>query len=268
MYVLYHAVVLLVHNLPSGGLARGLHKSFDDGFSVRFFAEPNDPKSGFSIGTPSMRNYMRATGNTQSWAMFAPNPHRSNVFMKVLVKDKNGDIFDLKHDIWQVDRYPYLFYDRMGKINRRIIEQKGYRRHYAAWVCRDWERTHGGEAPEEVQYVKMWTRIPEPEKVIGRARGNPLYMTYNPWELHLHQREEDKIKCSTTRHGQLPNYLRERYGFEPIDEKVFRGIDNRTWWDEKEAKERARARREASSSFREDQIASDLEAVEREEGGQ
>jgi hypothetical protein len=265
MYVLYHAAVLIVHNLPSGGLARGLHKSFDEGFSVRFFAKEDDPKSGLEISTPSMRDYMRATGNTQSWAMFAPNPHRSNVFMKVLVKDKNGDVYDLKHDIWQVNRYPYLFYDRMGKINRRIIEQKGYRRHYAAWVCRDWERTHGGEAPDEVQYVKMWTRIPEPEKVIGRAKGNPFYMTFDPWQLHLHQREEDTIKCSTTRHGQLPDYLRERYGLPPDDDSRFRDIAERTWWDEKEAKERALERRDASASRKPDQIASDVAAVQRED---
>jgi hypothetical protein len=264
LYVLYHAVVLLVHNLPSGGLGRGLHKSFDDGFYVKFFADENDPKSGFRLGTPSMRDYMRATGNTQSWAMFAPNPHRSNVFMKVLVKDKNGDVFDMKHDIWQVDRYPYLFYDRMGKINRRIIEQKGYRRHYAAWVCRDWERTHGGEPAEEIQFVKMWTKIPEPEKVIGRAGGNPLYMTYDPWQLHLHQREEDTIKCATNRHGQLPDYLRERYGFPPDETNRFRGVEERTWWDEREAKERAQERRDAAASLRTDQLAGEVPEAEAE----
>ena len=125
----------------------------------------------------------------------------------------------------------------------------------------------GREAPIEVQYVKMWTRIPEPEKVIGRAGGNPLYMTYDPWELHLHQREEDTLECKTLRQGQLPNYLRERYGFEPLEDKVFRGIDERTWWDEKEAREKAQERRDASASAREEQIASDLAAVEREEGG-
>ena len=61
--------------------------------------------------------------NTQSWAMFAPNPHRSNVFMKVMVKDEAGEIWDLKHDIYGKREYPYLWYDRMGKINRRLIDQ-------------------------------------------------------------------------------------------------------------------------------------------------
>ena len=254
VFILYHTVVLLVHNLPSKGLSKDLHKKFNDGFSVHILKDPKDEDKGFTLKTPGMRNYMRATGNTQSWAMFAPNPHRSNIFMKVLVKDKAGDVYDLKHDIWQVNRYPYLFYDRMGKINRRIVDQKGYRRHYAAWVCRDWERTHEGEPPEEVQFVKMWTRIPPPQKVYERAKGNPLHWTYDPWKLHLHQREEDTIRCSTTRHGQLPDYLRARHGLPLEDDERFRPVFIRTWHDKLEAKEKAEARSSANTS---EQVARD-----------
>jgi hypothetical protein len=254
VFILYHAVVLLVHNLPGKGLSKDLHRTFNDGFSLHVLKDPEDKDKGFTFKTPGMRDYMHATGNTQSWAMFAPNPHRSNIFMKVLVKDAKGDVYDLKHDIWEVDRYPYLFYDRMGKINRRIIDQKGYRRHYAAWVCRDWERKHAGEAPEEVQFVKMWTRIPTPEQVFERARGNPLYLTYDPWKLHLHQREEDTVRCSTTRHGQLPDYLRERYGLPLEEDARFRPVYIRTWHDKLEAKEQADARSPANTA---EQIARD-----------
>lgn len=224
-FVLYHTTILLVHNLPGGGLSKGLHRYFNDKFE--------------------MATYMRATGNSQSWAMFAPNPHRSNMFMKVLVKDAKGEVWDMKHDIYGRRTYPYTFYDRMGKINRRIISAEGYRRHYAAWVCREWERTHEGEAPEEVQFIKMWTRIPPPNKVFAAARGNPFRMGFDPMKLHLHEREEETIRCRTTRHGQLPNYLRERYGFEPIDEKEIRNLEMRTWWDQKEAERRRKERNEA-----------------------
>ncbi|MCH9679850.1 MAG: hypothetical protein K0V04_00325, partial [Deltaproteobacteria bacterium] len=121
VFVLYHAAILLVHNLPSKGLVKGAQKIFNQ--------EPKLwPPKEFKFGLHANR-YWRATGNTQSWAMFAPNPHRSNIFMKVMVKDDAGEVWDLKHDIYGKRTYPYLWYDRMGKINRRIVDQKGYRRH-------------------------------------------------------------------------------------------------------------------------------------------
>ncbi len=236
LFIAYHATVLLVHNLPNGGLAAGLHKFFNEKHEVPLGGE-KPAKLGFE-----MRTYMHATGNTQSWAMFAPNPHRSNTFMKVMVKDADGEVWDMAHDIYGRRRYPYLFYDRMGKINRRIIDQKGYRRHYAAWVCREWERTHEGEPAIEVQFVKMWTRVPPPQQLIEEAGGNPLKMGYDPMELKLFQRKEDAVRCRTTPHGQLPNYLRERYGL-PLHEderKNFRPIHIRTWHDKQETAEKSR----------------------------
>ncbi len=235
LFIAYHATILMVHNLPNKGLSKGLHKWFNDTHEPEFLGKPRK----LSL---DMRTYMLATGNTQSWAMFAPNPHRSNTFMKVMVKDKDGEIWDMAHDIYGRRRYPYLFYDRMGKINRRIIEQKGYRRHYAAWVCREWERTHEGEPAIEIQFVKMWTRVPPPEKAIADAGGNPFKMGYDPMELKLFQREEDGIRCRTTRHGQLPNYLRERYGLPLLEkeDKVFRPVIHRSWWDKKETAERSK----------------------------
>jgi hypothetical protein len=218
--IAYQASVLLVHNLPGKGLASKLHTHFNEKLDAG--------------------NYMRATGQVQSWAMFAPNPHRSNVFMKVLVKDKQGEIWDLAHDIYGKRTYPYLFYDRMGKINRRVVEEKGYRRHYAAHVCREWELDHGGEAAEEVQYVKMWTQIPPPEKLIMKG------WWYDPMKLHLHQREEDAVKCATVYHGQVPNYIREREGLPLLPEGKFRDVTIRTWVDTKKTKERQEAAAKAA----------------------
>ncbi|MBK8235862.1 MAG: hypothetical protein IPK74_09920 [Deltaproteobacteria bacterium] len=235
----YHALVLLVHNLPGKGLSRDLHTFFNEKLQAS--------------------NYMRATGNTQSWAMFAPNPHRSNMFMKVLVKDKDGEVWDMAHDMYGRREYPYLFYSRMGKINRRLIEEKGYRRHYAAWVCRDWEMTHDGESPDEIQFVKMWTQVPPPQKVYP-------YMGYDPMKLHLNQREEESIRCSTSYHGQLPNEIRERLELPPANTGRFRDVSVRTWWDLQQAKQRQAERDERMERARADDDASVPEAVGEVEG--
>jgi hypothetical protein len=223
LFILYHGVILLVHNLPGKGLAKGAQKVLNERLDAN--------------------TYWQATGNTQSWAMFAPNPHRSNVFMKVLVKDEAGEVWDLKHDIYGKREYPYLWYDRMGKINRRLIDQKGYRRHYAAWVCREWEKTHGGEPAEEVQFVKMWTQIPSPQAVFERAKGNIFRMGFDPMDLALKQREEDVISCATNRQAQLPDHLRERHGLPPGPPRHFKELSVRTWWDQRES-ERLQAERQ------------------------
>ncbi len=235
--VAYHGFVLIMHNLPAKGLAKEVHKHVND-----------------YLGGAT---YMRSTGNTQSWAMFAPNPHRSNMFMKVLVKDEAGEIWNLRHDIYGNREYPYLFYDRMGKINRRLIEEKGYRRHYAAWVCREWEREHGGEGPEEVQFVKMWTQVPPPEKVYK-------YMGYDPMKLYLNQREEESIRCSTSYHGQIPDEIRARLDLPENKPGRFRDVNVRTWWDNLEAEQRQaerQAQREAAQAPDDDDLAPEDEGA-------
>jgi hypothetical protein len=187
--------------------------------------------------------------------MFAPNPHRSNIFMRVLVRDAAGEVYDLKHDIYGKRTYPYLFYDRMGKVNRRIVDQKGYRRHYAAWVCREWERTHGGEAADEVIFVKLWTKIPHPNEVIKRFKDKGWdlrYMGYHPLELKLNEREADTFRCSTNRQAQLPNYLRERYGLPLTDEDAFRGLNVRTWYQKQEQEARAAERKARAEARRQE----------------
>jgi hypothetical protein len=251
VFILYHGVILLVHNLPSKGLAKGAQKVLNDRLDAN--------------------TYWQASGNTQSWAMFAPNPHRSNIFMKVLVKDEHGEIWDLKHDIYGKREYPYLWYDRMGKINRRLIDQKGYRRHYAAWVCREWEKDHEGEPAEEVQFVKMWTQIPSPQAVFERAEGNIFQMGFDPMDLSLKQREEDIISCATNRQAQVPDYLRERYGLPPAPPRHFKELSVRTWWDQREAERQKEEREqrlgkkvEASKSGEDDDDDGDAEAGENE----
>jgi hypothetical protein len=127
------------------------------------------------------------------------------------------------HDIYGRRPYPYLFYDRMGKINRRLIEQKGYQRSYGAWVCRDWERTHDGKSLEEVRIVKLETVIPPPRRAYET-------MGFDPRALEVSRTEEEVVRCDTVTHGQLPNELRRRLGLRPVDDRRFRDIDQKTWW--------------------------------------
>jgi hypothetical protein len=211
LFVLYHAVVLLQHTTPSGGLAARFSKSLGDALQAG--------------------GYMRATSNVQSWSMFAPNPHRSNMFLQVFVELKDGTIIDLEHDMYGRRIYPYLFYDRMGKINRRLIEQERYQRHYAAWVCRDWALNHNGEVPDRVKYVKMWTKVPHPAKVIPD-------MGFDPMQLKLTKEHLASVECSTTQHAQLPDEIRARHGLPPLPPGTFRDVAMQTWWDKQQVQQK------------------------------
>lgn len=204
LFVLYHVVVLLQHTTPSGGLAARFSKALGERLEAG--------------------GYMRATSNVQSWSMFAPNPHRSNMFLQVFVELTDGTVIDLEHDMYGRRHYPYLFYDRMGKINRRLMEQERYQRHYAAWVCRDWAMNHGGEMPDRVKFVKMWTKVPHPAKVIPN-------MGFDPMELKLTKEHLASVECSTTQHAQLPNDIRARRGLPLLPDKAFRDVIVQTWWD-------------------------------------
>jgi hypothetical protein len=108
--------------------------------------------------------YLRTTKNTQSWRMFAPNPPRSNSFMKTVVIDGDGKHWDLRNN--SLDRYPnpFIVNDRMRKMQRRMVGKgKWYLRYWSAYQCRLWELEHGKPA-KEVQIYKVTTRIPPPKK--------------------------------------------------------------------------------------------------------
>jgi hypothetical protein len=222
VFVLYHASVLLVWNLPGKGLSKSFHSSF--------------------LEQVKGKQYFNGTRNNQSWAMFAPNPNRSNTFIMVYVEDLDGNTWNFGQDIWGDDRYPYLFYDRRGKINRRIDNKKHYQRIYGAWVCREWERQHGGEPAKAVTFIKRYTRVPAPREVIKRGG-------WDAWGDHYKQKEQETITCKTTLDAQLPNELRARYGLPEIDEKLIRRTETRTWVDTREA-ERKKAEREAKMAER------------------
>lgn len=205
VFVLYHAAVLLVWNGPGKDLAKPFQSTF--------------------LETVHAHAYFRGTRQDQSWAMFAPNPDRNNVFVKVFVVDQRGDIWDFGQDIYAQDRYPYWFYDRRGKVNRNIDGKKNLQKIYGAWVCREWERQHGGESPRSVRFIKWWTEVPEPSVILENGG-------WDPWAVPYKEFVQDTITCNKVEHGTLPNELRARYGLPPIDEAAFRPVQIRTWVDE------------------------------------
>jgi hypothetical protein len=235
LFIAYHAAVLLVWNLPSKGLVQQFHKA--------------------TLETLEGFKYFNGTRNNQSWAMFAPNPNRSNTFIMVYVEDQNGETWNFGQDIWGNDRYPYLWYDRRGKVNRNLDGKKNYQRIYGAWVCREWERQHGGEAAKSVTFIKRYSKVPLAKEVIEKGG-------WDAWGDHYKQSEQETITCKTSPDAQLPNELRIRYGLPEIDETQIRRTENRTWVDEREV-ERKKAEREAKlnggkpSTLRPDKAASD-----------
>ncbi|NVB43083.1 hypothetical protein G6O69_34995 [Pseudenhygromyxa sp. WMMC2535] len=214
LFVALHSAALLVWNLPGKGLSGKFNKEFLDK----------------SHG----RDYIDAAWLNQSWGMFAPNPPRSNTFVLVFVEDQDGQMWDFEQDIWGEDRYPYWFYDRRGKINRRIDGKKHYQRIYGAWVCREWERQNGGVPPKSVLFVKRWSKTPTEDQVIEQGG-------WEQW-AEWRQSQQETITCKTTVNAQLPPELRERYGFSPEGDNEFRPVRLQTWWDKAE---RARSRAEA-----------------------
>ena len=221
LFIAYHCLALLLHATPNGGFARDFFGRLDRALLVNA--------------------YMRATSNTQSWSMFAPNPHRANIFVQVFVEDARGELWDLGHDSYGRRSWPYIFYDRMDKINRRLSEQEHYLQPYGAWVCRDWERAHGGEPARRVRFIKATSDIPAP-RAVYRAPASIRYpwssIGFDPMRLPQRKKELLVVDCKTTRQAQLSPELRARFGLPPAPPGHYRPLDLPTWWDKAEAEAR------------------------------
>ena len=161
--------------------------------------------------------YMHVTQTYQSWEMFAPNPTRSNVFMKVFVTDTDGEVWDLYTDANSPRNKatPWFVYDRMGKITRRVTgESPHYQKWVARYYCRQWALDHGGELPRSVEIVKQWYAVPPPEKL--REIG-----PYTPGEYlaeHGKQKQIYRARCATEPDAQPTNELRRRHGLPEVPE--------------------------------------------------
>lgn len=150
-------------------------------------------------------DYVRGSGTSQSWRMFAPNPPRSNTFMKTVVVEQDGDEWDLRNNAFGYRPNPWIINDRMRKMQRRMVGKgKWYLRYWAQYQCREWALEHG-ELPEKIVVTKLVTRIPGPDKV---AKKGP----YHPRKLRVREHDVQEHKCKGG--GELPLRMLERYDLE------------------------------------------------------
>jgi hypothetical protein len=187
--------------------------------------------------------WLRTTQTTQGWRMFAPNPPRSNLLLRVLVTDANGETWDMNTDVYADEQrpIPWIWYTRQRKINRRVGGGEGgkgswYQKWHARYYCRKWALDHDGELPRSVELVKLTYSIPTPEHV---SKEGP----YDPVERLRTQGKQTSIytvNCRTEVDGQLPNVIRRRHGLPDSD------VESRRWnhlrnklrrWEAKRARE-------------------------------
>jgi hypothetical protein len=188
-----------------------------------------DCTASFRKGAQELANpWMRATQTHQSWEMFAPNPSRSNVFMKVYLTDQDGEVWDLGTDANSPRNKatPWLVYDRMGKITRRVTDESP---HYQKWMaryhCRKWALEHGGELPRKVEIIKQWYAVPTPEQL--REHG-----PYQPAELlanHGKQKTAYTARCAKEPDAQPSNELRRRHGLPEVPESEIHRAAKPRW---------------------------------------
>lgn len=202
LFIAYHLTAVLVHTMPASEGSRALQAVL--------------------ARRAETENYLGAIGITWLWGVFAPEPPTRNVFTRVLVESADGQEWDLGHEILGRRSYPYLFYDRMAKINRQMLRQREYLRIYAGWVCRSWELGHGGEAARTVRLAPVFTQVPAPSAAFAR-------MGYEPRGLDVVEAEKEVFPCASTAHGQLPPRLRARHGLAAPAPGSFRDVPRRSW---------------------------------------
>jgi hypothetical protein len=206
------------------------------GMAIWMLPEKDSLGTFRTVAREPIKWWIRSTHSTQSWAMFAPNPPRSNLFLRTVVHE-GGEKWDLNNDVYAcfeesgtpeicdaVYPIPWSAYSRQRKMNRRIAggeNCKGswYQKWHTRWVCRDWARTHGGEPPDKVELIKVTYPIPSPQAV---AKAGP----YDPRRRYIQTRKHESVytaKCKTAPFGRLTNEQRARLGFEAIDERLVKG---------------------------------------------
>ena len=206
-------------------------------------------RQGFAV-------WLRSTTTDQGWGMFAPNPPRSNVFMKVLVTDADGEVWDLRTDVYAAEQkpIPWIWNTRLRKMNRRIVGGESgpsnwYRKWYARYECRHWAREHRGDAPIKVELVKLWYKIPTPEQT--QQRG--YYVAEELLATNGHEKVIHTERCDNAVMGQLSNVIRARDGLPLLDDDAYKPLHKRKRkaWDsrhERAATKRAAKKRAAESS--------------------
>ncbi|MBL9100337.1 MAG: hypothetical protein JNL82_05235 [Myxococcales bacterium] len=178
-------------------------------------------------GREAFAKWLSVTQTDQQWGMFAPNPPRHNVFMKIILVDENGESWDLRNDLYAPERkpIPWIWNDRMRKMNRRVIggeSGKGdvYQKWYGRYLCREWARTHRGVMPEKVELWKVSYKIPAPETVARQGWYWPEVLLFDTGR----EEKQHTEKCLTGEQAQLPDEIRERHGIAPLGDVKFKPI--------------------------------------------
>ncbi len=168
--------------------------------------------------------WIRMTQTSQGWKMFAPNPPRNNLMMRVMVTDTDGEVYDLNTDVYHPANkpIPWIFYSRIRKINRRIVGAEGgkgawYQKWHGRYICRQWALEHGGAAPKQVDLVKVSYAIPSPEDV---AKNGPYVPEERMQKTHT-IRHVHTTRCDDV-NAQLPNHIRARHGLPLLPEDAFK----------------------------------------------
>lgn len=198
--------------------------------------------------------WLAETQTTQGWKMFAPNPPRSNVFLRVVVTDQEGEEWDLNTDMYHESQrpVPWIWYTRQRKINRRVAGSEGgagewYQKWHSRYYCKKWALEHDGVLPRSVELVKITYPIPSPEEV---WRDGP----YDPLEQ---MRTKSKAKsihttdCADDVEAQLLGVIRSRHGLPPSEVQVKRWSPLRgrlKHWQEKAEREAEAERRAAEAA--------------------
>ena len=171
------------------------------------------------------RLWLTRTHTAQGWGMFAPNPPRHNVFLKVLVIDEQGEAHDMRSDMYAPGRkpVPWIFNDRIFKMNRRMSggeAGKGdwYQKWYGRYHCREWALQHGGVAPKKVELYKVSYRIPGPEEV---AKGG-YYLPELQLERFSKETRLHTTNCASEPEAQLSDEIRARHDLPPLPEGAYK----------------------------------------------
>jgi hypothetical protein len=165
--------------------------------------------------------WLRSTGTSQGWKMFAPNPPRRNVMLRVLVTDARGEIWDMNTDLYAPEKrpIPWIWYTRERKINRRIAGNEGggsvkWQQWHARWWCRRWILEHGGEIPRQVELIELSYPIPTPETL--RDDG-----PYDPAERLRSKGTQKSLyiaECESEPEARPSAEIMTRHGLAPLDE--------------------------------------------------
>ena len=171
--------------------------------------------------------WLSGTSTGQSWRMFAPNPPRSNMFMKTVIIDEHGERWDLGDSAFEDRPNPWIINDRLRKMQRRMVGKgKWYLKYWSHYQCREW-RLRGQAEPKRVEIIKIVTQIPapevvnvwQPEKFKGRLdhrSGATTGRAYDPRKLKVLESEVQQHNCSGD--GELPLFMKERRGLPITDE--------------------------------------------------